>query len=106
MGFGVFGLKMVNVPSNIWWLDTGTTIHVTNSLQALRNVRKPSDGKLIVWLENDDKVEMEHIGDISLCLSTKHILELKKHGLCSFYKKELNFSGYIGSYRIYLLFQQ
>ena len=24
--------NVVNVPSNTWWLDTGATIHVTNSL--------------------------------------------------------------------------
>ena len=69
--------NIVDVPSNTWWLDTGVTIHVTNSLQALRNLRKPSIGELIIQFGNNDKVEVEHIGDISLGLSTRHTLELK-----------------------------
>ena len=52
-------------------------IHMINSLQALRNFRKLSDGELIIWLPNGDKVEVEHIGDISLELSTRHNLELR-----------------------------
>ena len=53
-----FESNIIDVPSNTWWLDTGATIHVTNSLQALRNLRKPSDGELIIRLGNGDKVEV------------------------------------------------
>ena len=72
-----FESNIIDVPSNTWWLDTGATIHVTNSLQALRNLRKPSDGELIIRLGNGDKVEVQHVGDISLGLSTGHTLELR-----------------------------
>ena len=64
-----FESNIIDVPSNTQWLDTSATIHVTNSLQALRNLRKPSDGELIIQLGNGDKVEVEHIRDISLELS-------------------------------------
>ena len=40
-------------------------------------MRKPSDDELIIRLENGDRVKVEHIGDISLRLSTGHSLELK-----------------------------
>ncbi|KAG6645088.1 hypothetical protein CIPAW_08G099000 [Carya illinoinensis] len=31
-----FESNLVNVPSDTWWLDTGATIHATNSLQELQ----------------------------------------------------------------------
>ena len=43
----------------------------------MRNPRKPSDRELIIWLGNNDKVKAKHIGDISLDLSTRHILEFR-----------------------------
>ncbi|KAG6642075.1 hypothetical protein CIPAW_09G118100, partial [Carya illinoinensis] len=38
-----FESNLVDVPSDTWWLDTGATIHATNSLQELRNHRRPND---------------------------------------------------------------
>ena len=52
-------------------------VHVTNCLQALRNLRRPSEGETTLRLGNGDKVQVEHIGVISLLLSTSHVLELK-----------------------------
>ena len=34
--------NIIDVPSNTWWLDTGATIHITNSLQAMINQRRPN----------------------------------------------------------------
>ena len=53
-------------------------IHVTNSLHALKNLRKLSDENFIINFGNDDKVQVEHIGVISLFLSFDHALKLKK----------------------------
>ncbi|KAG6641745.1 hypothetical protein CIPAW_09G096200 [Carya illinoinensis] len=41
-----FESNLVDVHSDTWWLDTGATIHITNSLQELRNRRKPNDTEL------------------------------------------------------------
>ena len=72
-----FKSKRIDVSSNTWWLDIGVMIHMTNSLQALKNLRKLSDGELIIQLGNGDKVKVEHIGDISIGLSIGHILQLR-----------------------------
>ena len=33
--------NMVNVIHNTWWIDSGSTIHVSNTLQGMQNLRKP-----------------------------------------------------------------
>ena len=33
--------NMVNVNHNTWWIDSGFTIHVSNTLQDMQNLRKP-----------------------------------------------------------------
>ena len=43
----------------------------------LRNLRKLSEGKLIIRLSNEDKVQVEQIGVISLYLSIGYCLKLK-----------------------------
>ena len=86
-----FESNNINVPSNSWWLDTSATIHVTNFMQALRNLRRSSEGELIVRLGNGDKVQVEQIGVISLCLSTGYCLELKNVVFIHFMRRNLVF---------------
>ena len=62
---------------------------MTNSLQVPRNLRKSSDREFIIQLGNCDKVKVEHIGDISLGLSTRHILELKNVVYVPFVRRNL-----------------
>ena len=33
--------NMIDVNHNTWWIDSASTIHITNFLQDLRNLRKP-----------------------------------------------------------------
>ena len=58
-------------------MDIGATIHISNSLWELKNLRKPNEAKLIIKLWNGDKVHVEQIGAISLVLSSSHVLNLK-----------------------------
>ena len=39
--FVCYESNMVNVNINTWWIDSGYTIHIANSLQGLQNLRKP-----------------------------------------------------------------
>ncbi|KAG6706991.1 hypothetical protein I3842_06G009900 [Carya illinoinensis] len=71
-----FESNLIDVPLNTWWLDTGATIHITNSLQELRNRRRPIDTELVVNMDNGVKVKVEHIGTVRLILASKHVLEL------------------------------
>ena len=39
--FVYYESNMVNVNHNVWWIDYGFTIHVSNTLQVMQNLRKP-----------------------------------------------------------------
>jgi uncharacterized membrane protein len=62
----VFEYNVVDVPSDTWWLDTDVNIHVTNSLQELQSIRKPSNGELKVNMGKGVKVKVEYIGTAKL----------------------------------------
>ena len=36
-----FESNVIDVPSNTWWLDSGATIHVCNSMLAMIGIRSP-----------------------------------------------------------------
>ncbi|KAG6706951.1 hypothetical protein I3842_06G008500 [Carya illinoinensis] len=67
-----FESNLIDVPFDTWWLDTTATIHTTNSLQELRNCKRPIDTKLVVNMGNGVKVKVEHIGIVRLILASKH----------------------------------
>ena len=35
--------NFINVNHNTWWIDSSSTIHVSNTLQGMQNLRKPVD---------------------------------------------------------------
>ena len=41
ISFVCYESNMVDVIYNTWWIDSGSTIHVSNTLQGMRNLRKP-----------------------------------------------------------------
>ncbi|XP_041003987.1 uncharacterized protein LOC121249343 [Juglans microcarpa x Juglans regia] len=71
-----FEFNLVDVPFDTWWLDTDATIYTTNSLQELRNHRRPIDTELVVDICNGVNVKVEHIGTVRLILASKHVLNL------------------------------
>lgn len=72
-----FESNLVDFPSDTWWLDTGATIHITNSLREFRSSRKPNERELMVNMGNGVKVRVEHVGVVRLPLSSGHVLELR-----------------------------
>lgn len=68
-----FESKLVNVPSDTQWLDTGTIIHTKNSLQELRNYKKPINIDLVVNMSNEVKIKVEHISTFRFILAFKHV---------------------------------
>ncbi|RVW73223.1 Retrovirus-related Pol polyprotein from transposon TNT 1-94 [Vitis vinifera] len=68
--------NIVDVNANSWWLDTGATINVTNSLQEMTNRRKPSKHEECVYMGDRSKVKVEFFGMIKLKLITKSFLLL------------------------------
>ena len=69
---------MVNVNYNTWWIDSGSTIHVSNTLQGIQNLRKPVGSEQCIYLGSKMSSRVEAIATCSLVLSSCFILELEK----------------------------
>ncbi|CAL9012470.1 unnamed protein product, partial [Prunus brigantina] len=72
-----FESNNVIVPTNSWWIDTGSSIHVTNSLQDFANQRKPSRDQDHLFVGNGKRVPVQAIGSIRLQLVSGFPLILK-----------------------------
>ena len=69
---------MVNVNHNTWWIDSGSTIHVLNTLQGMKNLRKQVGSEQCIYSGSKMSSRVEAIGTCSLVLSSCFILELEK----------------------------
>ena len=69
--------SLIDVPVNSWWIDSGASIHVSNSLQGFRSKRKPSDAEVNLFVGNGNKVDVQFIGLVELKLESGFILRLK-----------------------------
>jgi hypothetical protein len=52
-----------------WWIDSGATIHVINSLQGLSMRRTQPRGERIIRVANGEEVKVEAIGELPLEIS-------------------------------------
>ena len=69
---------MVDVIYNTWWIDFGSTIHVSNTLQGMRNLRKPMSSEQCIYSGNKMCSHVKVVGTCSLFLSSGFILNLEK----------------------------
>ena len=58
--------SLVVVPPNSWWLDSGSPIHIANSLQEFITKRQPSEGEINLHVGNGVKVDVLFIGTVVL----------------------------------------
>ena len=70
--------NMVNVNINTWWIDSGSTIHISNSLQGLQNLRKPVGSERSILSGNKMGSHVEAVGTCYLILSSGFVLKLEK----------------------------
>ena len=63
--------------SDTWWLDSGVTIHVCNSMQAMLSKRNLSSLEQYVYMGDDIIVQAVFLGVVILRLSTRNFLELQ-----------------------------
>ncbi|KAM1649269.1 hypothetical protein ACFX14_010564 [Malus domestica] len=75
--FACFESNVIDVPSNSWWLDSGSSIHVTNSLQDFITKRTPNKDEVKVSVGNGRRVEVKAIGTARVKLDFGFILELE-----------------------------
>jgi transposase InsO family protein len=76
--FVCYESNMINVNINTWWIDSGSTIHISNSLQGLQNLRKPVGSEQSILSGNKMGSHMEAIGTCYLILSSGFVLKLEK----------------------------
>ena len=69
---------MVNVNHNTWWIDSGSTIHVSNTLQGMQNLRKLVGSEQCIYSSSKMSSRVEVISTCILVLSGGFILELEK----------------------------
>ncbi|KAF7812283.1 Retrovirus-related Pol polyprotein from transposon TNT 1-94 [Senna tora] len=59
-----------------WWLDSGAIVHLTNSLQGLKNRRSPSEREKTILGVQGSSAEVECVGTVILNLYSGHELIL------------------------------
>ena len=76
--FVCYESNMVNVNINTWWIDSGSTIHIANSLQGMQNLRKPVGNELSILSGNKMGSPVEAIGPCTLTLENGFVLVLER----------------------------
>ncbi|KAI5335604.1 hypothetical protein L3X38_025737 [Prunus dulcis] len=74
--FVVYESNSLEMLSNTWWLDSGATVHVINSLQGFKTKRVPNKDDLKVFVGNGERVKVDFIGLVNLELQSSLCLEL------------------------------
>jgi hypothetical protein len=59
-----------------WWIDSGATIYVANSMQRFHTRRTLRRGERSIRVTNDVEAEVEAIGELPLELNNGFILHL------------------------------
>ena len=67
----------LDLPTNTWWIDSGATVHVANSLQRFHMKRTLPKGERSIRVANGLEVGVDAIGDIALELDDGFILFLR-----------------------------
>jgi hypothetical protein len=60
-----------------WWIDSGATVYVANSLQGFRSTRTTQRSERHVKITNGVQADVEAVGDVSLELADGFILLLR-----------------------------
>ena len=72
-----FESNIIDVPSNTWWLDSGSTIHAYNYMQAVISRRSPTSLEQYVYMGDGTRVQVDFLGVVRLQLNTRNFLELQ-----------------------------
>ena len=75
--FVCYESNFTNVNHNTWWIDSSSTIHVSNTLQGMRNLRKPVGSERYIHSRERSSSHVEAIGTCSLKLSRGFVLQLE-----------------------------
>jgi hypothetical protein len=67
----------VEAPNNTWWIDSGSTIHIVNSMQGFLTTRKPASNEQRVYSGNKLFSKVEAVGTYRIILKSRYVLDLE-----------------------------
>ncbi|KAL0299968.1 UNVERIFIED_CONTAM: Secreted RxLR effector protein [Sesamum angustifolium] len=73
--FGPYEKK--TVPDNTWWIDSGSTIHVANTMQGFLSLRKPMGSEQSIYSGNQMRSQVEAVGTFRLVFNNGYVLDLE-----------------------------
>ena len=71
-----FESNFTEVPHNTWWIDSGSTTHISNTMQGFLTIQTIKSNESFVFMGNRNKVPVKGIGTYRLVLDTGHYLDL------------------------------
>jgi hypothetical protein len=77
----------IDYSKTTWWIDSGATIHVTNSLQGFRSTRIIQKSERQIKVANGAQANVEAVGDVHLELDTGFIMILRDVYMYPHYKE-------------------
>ncbi|KAL0318363.1 UNVERIFIED_CONTAM: Retrovirus-related Pol polyprotein from transposon TNT 1-94 [Sesamum angustifolium] len=69
--------NFVKVPDNTWWIDSGSTIHVANTMQGFLSLRKPMGSEQSIYSGNQMRSQVEAVGTFRLVFNNGYVLDLE-----------------------------
>ena len=74
--FVCFESNLTEVPYNTWWIDSGSTTHVLNTMQGFLMTQTINPNENFIFMGNRVKAPVEAIGTYHLFFDTGHHLDL------------------------------
>ena len=71
-----FESNLTEIPSNTWWLDSGATTHISNTMQGFLSIQTINPNENFVLMGNRVKAPIEAINIYRLFLDTKKHIDL------------------------------
>ena len=62
LNFVCLKINLAVVPTDTWLIDTGTTTHISVTMQGCLRSRMPTDGERYIYVRNGNKVVVKTIG--------------------------------------------
>ena len=62
--------------TNSWWIDSGTTDHICNSLQGFRVTRSLNEGEMQLKIASSASISVIAVGDVSISFFNNLVLVL------------------------------
>ena len=82
-------LYLAIMPTDIWWIDTGATTHISVTMQGCLWSRMPTDGERYIYVGNGNKATVKAIGIFRLQLDSGCTLDLEETFVVPPFRRDL-----------------